>query len=155
MPMPNADDPNSNVANLVGRAVAVVFGITFGGIGLAMIFFLWSQPAGFGSPPPFFKVVGTLIALPFMAFGAAALLGGLGFAKFAQKQSPQALVERLNEMGREMRREMPQHPAEEAVSPPNYTCPHCGAPLDSASTASPHGDVRCTHCDTWFSIYGK
>ena len=81
MPMPN--DQQTRAASIAGRAILVVFGITFGGIGLAVIGFLWTQ-SGFGEPPTFFKIFGTLIALPFIAFGAMFLIGGLGLANFAR-----------------------------------------------------------------------
>ena len=42
--------------------LGAVFGIVFGGIGISVIGFLWTV-SGFGEPPFFFKVFGSLIAL--------------------------------------------------------------------------------------------
>jgi DNA-directed RNA polymerase subunit RPC12/RpoP len=36
-----------------------------------------------------------------------------------------------------------------------YSCPHCGAPLAVGESISPHGDVKCAHCDCWFNIHGS
>ncbi len=37
----------------------------------------------------------------------------------------------------------------------SYTCQHCGAPLGEGVEVSPHGDVKCNYCNTWFNIHGK
>jgi len=148
--MPNSGDPNLRPVEFAGRAMAVIIGITFGGIGLAVMGFLWTEH-GFGEPPTFFKIFGTLIALPFVGIGVIALLGGLGMKSFAPKSPGQSLSERL----KETRGESSEPPTDSAGRPTGYTCPHCGAPLGSSSNASPHGDVKCGHCETWFNIYGK
>ena len=79
--MPGRTMPRA--VSVAARAILVVFGIVFGGVGLAVIGFLWAR-SGFGESPTFFKVFGTLVALPFIAFGAMFLIGGLGLAKFAR-----------------------------------------------------------------------
>jgi len=146
--MLNPDDHNLKPVEVAGRAVVVILGITFGGIGVALIGFLWTEH-GFGEPPTFFKIFGTLIALPFVAIGSIALLGGLGMKSFALKSPEQSVAERL----KAMRQEPPKTPRESHGPPTSYTCPHCGAPLGTSSDASPHGDVKCRHCETWFNIY--
>ena len=148
--MLNPNDDNRKPVEIAGRAMAIIFGITFGGIGLAMIGFLWTEH-GFGDPPMFFKIFGTLIALPFVSFGGMFLLAGFGLRKFAPKLSAQSLAERL----KESRDELSDQPKVNSGLSTSYTCPHCGAPLASSSNASPHGDVKCGHCETWFNIYGK
>lgn len=148
MPISSNQGPPS--APLAGRVLTIVFGITFGGIGLAVLASLWGV-TGFFEPPLFFKVVGSLIALPFIALGVVFLVAGLTMKGVGMRPSAQALAEQL----RDLRDELPQQPAGVAAPATNYTCPHCGAPLASSSDASPHGDVKCRHCDTWFNIYGK
>ena len=100
--------------------MAIIFGITFGGIGLAMIGFLWTEH-GFGDPPMFFKIFGTLIALPFVSFGGMFLLAGFGLRKFAPKLSAQSLAERL----KESRDELSDQPKVNSGLSTSYTCPHC------------------------------
>ena len=49
-------------------------------------------------PPTFFKIFGTLVALPFVAFGGMFLLAGFGLRKFgAEVAPPESLAERLKE----------------------------------------------------------
>ena len=148
--MLNPNDNPPQPAPVAARVFAIVFGITFGGIGLAVLGFLWTAQ-GFFEPPTFFKIFGSLIALPFVAFGVMALLGGFGMKGVALKSPAESLAEQL----KELRQELPQQPTSGAAPATNYTCPHCGAPLASSSDASPHGDVKCRHCETWFNIYGK
>lgn len=62
------------------RLLGAVFGIVFAGIGLTVIISLWSA-RGFGEPPLFFKLVGSFIAIAFVAFGAT-------FASAAFKGQP-------------------------------------------------------------------
>jgi len=149
--MSSLNDREAKVASIIGTVVLIVFGIALGGIGLVVIISVWSSAPGFGDPPTFFKIFASLIALPFIAIGILFLAGALGLAKFGRKSSAAALAQQLKDTPLES----PQPSAESTVSPLNYTCPHCGAPLDSSSSASPHGDVKCTHCETWFNIHGK
>ena len=117
------------------RLLGVVFGIVFGGIGLTVIGFLWGE-RGFGEPPLFFKLVGSFIALAFVAVGGTFLVAAV------KGQSPQA---------------------ENATSPSinatpgdgaGYKCPACGARLGEAAEVSPKGDVKCGYCKQWFNIHG-
>ena len=130
--------PNSSgQAPVMGRFIGGVFGLVFLGIGVSVIIFLWGSPFDeFHSPPLFFRVVGSLIALAFVAVGGsvafAAIKGvrpGLrppvGFGRTGQQHSDNAAYER----------------------------PRCSAPLSAQADVSPHGDVKCTHCDSWFNIH--
>ena len=150
--MPISNNQSPSPAPLAARVLTTVFGVTFAGIGLAVLASLWGV-TGFFEPPLFFKVVGSLIALPFIAFGVVFLIGGLTMKGAPMQLSAQALAEQL----RDLRDELPASQQSTGVAAPatNYTCPHCAAPLASSSDASPHGDVKCRHCDTWFNIYGK
>ncbi len=103
---------------------------------MSVIVFLWSQPFGeFGAPPLFFRVFGSLVALPFVAIGGTAAynavtgksVGLAGPGKASAKGSPTGV---------------------------GYQCPSCGAPLPSDAEVSPHGDVKCSHCNRWFNVHG-
>jgi hypothetical protein len=143
-------DPNENhdpVAEIGPRIMAAVFGITFGGIGLSVMGFMWGQEPGFGDPPVFFKVFATLIAIPFVAFGAMALYG----AFTGKGMNPGSQLEALQKrFGKD--REIGSDPPDAS---PQYTCPNCSAPLSGRDEVSPHGDVKCSHCNAWFNVHGK
>ena len=118
-----------------GRFLGAVFGIVFAGIGLTAIVGLWST-RGFGEPPLFFKMVGSFIALAFVAFGATFFIAAFkGQSLPAQTEST---------------------PPSDA--PPGgdsgYKCPACGARLGEAADVSPKGDVKCGYCKQWFNIRG-
>lgn len=148
MPMdPDQFDPN----NLPGlpRFIGGVFGLVFLGIGLTVIGFLWSAPFGaFHSPPLVFRVFGSFIALAFVAVG-----GGTAYAAIFGK--PQ---QRFMQQVMAMRREQMKTGRDAASKPPTqggYSCDSCGAPLDSSADVSPHGDVKCAHCDRWFNVHAQ
>ena len=63
--MPISHNQSPSPAPLAARVLTIVFGITFAGARLAVLASLWSV-TGFFEPPLFFKVVGSLIALPFV-----------------------------------------------------------------------------------------
>lgn len=116
------------------RFLGAVFGLVFGGIGLTVIGFLWTA-RGFGEPPLFFKIFGSLIALAFVAVGGRLLAGAL--------------------------KDQPPQPGSAATAPPSalgtgtgYTCPACGARLGQNADVSPKGDVKCGYCRRWFNIHG-
>jgi hypothetical protein len=117
-----------------GRLLGAVFGIVFAGIGLAVIISLWSV-RGFGEPPMFFKLVGSFIAIAFVAFGAA-------FASAAFKRQP--LPGQTHDAP-----PSGAGPADEA----GYKCPACGARLGDGADVSPRGDVKCGYCKQWFNIH--
>lgn len=121
---------------LIARVIPLVFGV----MGLAMVIFLWSAPFGeFGSPPLFFRIFGTLIAIVFMLVGfGGAILGN----------DPRAMVRRLGD--RYGARPSSSPPA---ASKPGYECPNCHARLDQDADVSPQGDVKCTYCTRWFNVH--
>ncbi len=116
------------------RLVGTVFGCVFVGIGVSVLGFLWSQPfGGFGSPPLFFRIFGSFIAIPFVAIGgfiAYSSITGIGMRKWKSNSSSS-----VNE--------------KQGV----YSCPNCNAPLSGSLDVSPHGDVKCGHCHGWFNIH--
>lgn len=140
-----SDDRNGmDPTEIVPRIVGGVFGFAFLGIGLTVLGFLWSAPFGeFGSPPLFFRLFGSFIAVVFVAVGGAIAFGSI-FGK----------MDKINQVRHRMgrRRGTPDVPSG-ARSDMGYTCTSCGAPLASNADVSPHGDVKCTHCDRWFNIH--
>ncbi|MFT7679401.1 MAG: hypothetical protein ACI8QC_003402 [Planctomycetota bacterium] len=118
----------------VARFVPFVFGL----IGVLVIVSLWTME-GFGAPPLFFKLFGTLIASVFCLTGFGAAIHG---------------PDRLNS-GRpgEGRRRGKRNRRSAPSSAGGYTCPHCQGGLESGADVSPSGDVKCTFCDRWFNIH--
>ena len=117
-----------------GRFIGGVFGLVFAAIGLTVIVFLWSSGSDdFHSPPLFFKIFGSLIAVVFVLVG-----GTLGVSALRGKSS---LVS----------------PAAGAPVTPQpaggYQCPQCAAPLGPNADVSPSGDVKCSFCGRWFNIH--
>ena len=141
-------DPSNLDAQLVAsRIVFGVFGFAFAGIGITLLGYLWLTPFNqFGSPPLFFRIFGSFIALCFVAMGGttfvAAILGN-------QLRRPVAGFDENNETGTE---ETPDAPAVRS-SPLNYCCSNCGAKLTNESDVSPLGDVKCAFCHQWFNIH--
>jgi hypothetical protein len=137
--------PAQNASNLpgggggAGRFIGAVFGFVFAAIGLTVIVFLWSSGSDdFGSPPLFFKIFGSLIAVVFVLGG-----GSMGMAALRGQILPQRVMSSRTD----------------AVSPPvgqpaaGYACPHCGAALGAGAEVSPSGDVKCAFCGRWFNIH--
>lgn len=128
-----------------GRFVGAVFGFVFLGIGLTVLGFLWGAPFGeFHSPPLFFRIFGSFIAIAFVAMG-----GGTAYAAITGKASPTGRVSNMVKRNQSSGAVQPPPPAE------GYSCDSCGAPLSSEADVSPLGDVKCAHCDRWFNIHGK
>lgn len=130
------------------RFVAGFVGFLFAGIGVTVIAFLWGAPFGeFGSPPIFFRIVGSFIALAFVGVG-----GSMGVAALTGRDmsSPPDVSEAAEEEDGGIERS----PAEEV--PPSragYRCPRCGGPLGPQADVSPSGDVKCGYCRAWFNIH--
>ncbi|WP_298867947.1 hypothetical protein [uncultured Gimesia sp.] len=116
------------------RIVGAIFGCVFVCVGFLVLGFLWSQPfGGFGSPPLFFRLFGSLVAIPFVAIGgftAYSSIMGVGISK-SNLITSSAISTKQG----------------------SYTCPKCNAPLSDNVDVSPHGDVKCAHCDSWFNIH--
>ena len=129
-------------ATSAGRVVTGLFGLIFGGIGLTVIAFLWGSSWNeFGSPPLFFRVFGSLIAMAFVVFGGAAVFGAFTAGN---------VLSAMND-----RQETSQEDDRQAASAPGYICPQCSAPLSGNAEVSPHGDVKCGYCQCWFNVHGK
>ncbi len=125
-------DPSAHV---LGRLIAIVPL----GIGVTVLVFLWGAPFGeFHSPPLFFRVFGSFVALGFVLVGL-----GIAFAKTSRHPG------------------LHQGPPPSDPPPPapptagGYTCPHCNATLQQDAEASPLGDVKCAYCGSWFNIHGR
>jgi hypothetical protein len=141
----NRDPANLNAQLAASRIVFGVFGFAFAGIGITVLGFLWLTPFNqFGSPPLFFRIFGSFIALVFIAMGGttfvAAILGN-------RLQRHVADFDKFNET--ETEANAPAAP----LSPLNYCCSNCGAKLTKQSDVSPLGDVKCIFCGQWFNIH--
>lgn len=112
---------------------ALIFISMFGFIGLALLIFLWSEPFNkFGSPPLFFRIFGSFIAIGFMAVGF-----GMPLSALKQRQL-------MDDVGATETEDVP--PAR------GYKCPNCGAGLGQQEV-SPSGDVKCGYCQKWWNIH--
>ena len=108
------------------------------GIGLSVLGFLWLTPFNeFGSPPLFFRIFGSFIALAFVLVG-----GGMIAASFGLRG---VKLPRPGDPG------VP--PAPPQAGAVGYQCVHCGATLGENADVSPHGDAKCAHCGRWFNIH--
>jgi hypothetical protein len=136
--------PIDSISKFVGGAM----GLIFAGIGLTTLAFLWGMPFGeFGSPPLFFRIFASFIAVSFVIMGGAAFFGIIKGVT-ASGTFPAS----IDENGEPDEAQ----PADSKLNaPPAYTCPKCGAPLAKGAEVSPHGDVKCGYCSAWFNIYGK
>lgn len=138
---------NPNLPHLpVGPAkfLGLIFGLIPLGIGITVLIFLWGVPFGeFGSPPLFFQVFGSFVALGFVAFGGAACYGALAGGRH------------LSALAALARTDPSAAPTESSPTPARsgYICPQCSAPLQDGAEVSPHGDVKCTYCKCWFNIH--
>src|SRR5262245_44561906 len=111
----------------------LIFISMFGFIGLAVLIFLWAQPFNqFDSPPLFFRIFGSFIAIAFMAVGFGLPIGALKARRLINDSAPQD--------------------GEEAPPAKGYKCPNCGAGLGNQEV-SPSGDVKCTYCHKWWNIH--
>jgi hypothetical protein len=129
----------------VGKAVGGGMGLIFAGIGVTVLIFLWGSSFDeFGSPPLFFRVFGSFIALAFVLMGGGTFLGSLFAGNALKNISPGTENQPDSDTGDDA-------PATDA--PVSYTCPRCGAPLGKGAEVSPHGDVKCGYCNAWFNIH--
>jgi hypothetical protein len=144
-----AQEVEMNQQPSTGRLIAILFGIVPLGIGLTVIGFLWFTPFGqFHSPPLFFRIFGTFVALPFVFIGAAAIFG-----------RPDTMLQkartRAESLAHDLKRNMPEQSSSiaDAGSSAGYVCPSCNAPLGDNADVSPSGDAKCSHCGRWFNIH--
>ncbi|MFO0899561.1 MAG: hypothetical protein U0836_19205 [Pirellulales bacterium] len=138
----SASDPVTLGARIVGG----VFGFTFAGIGLAVLGFMWGflggdAFGGFGGPPLFFRIFASLIALPFVVVGGAALLAAI--TGKAMASTPAGIVQGIATR------------SNATPTAARYECPQCSSPLADRSDVSPHGDAKCGHCGSWFNVHGR
>jgi hypothetical protein len=130
------------------RFMGAIMGLVFGGIGLTTLVFLWGSPFGqWDSPPIFFRIFGSFIAIAFVAVGGLAAITAL---KGGATPGGSLLSQSLAEPGIR-----PAAGATDEASIASYTCPHCGAPLPAKADVSPLGDVKCPFCNVWFNIHQK
>ncbi len=131
----------------VGRFIGGLFGFVFLGIGLTVLGNLWlTSFGGFGSPPLIFRLFGSFIAIAFVGIG-----GAMAFGAIMGKQLVQQHLDAVEaEDG-----QIDDTDGARSGERRHYACRHCGAPLDDEADVSPHGDVKCTYCNTWFNIHGS
>ncbi len=140
---PGPRQPIDTMAKFVGGAM----GLIFAGIGLTVLVFIWSASfEEFGSPPLFFRVFASFIALAFVIIGGSVFGGTIMGIKAGGKimQSMESVEQK--DSSREV---------SEASHPTSYTCARCGAPLGEGVEVSLHGDVKCSYCSAWFNIHIK
>lgn len=122
----------------MARIPAAIISGVFAAIGLTVIVFLWSQPFGqFHSPPLFFRVFGSLVALMFVVMGGTGVIAAI---------SGKGLSPPAHGLRGVLRR-----PSGE--TPGSYVCPNCGATLAEKIDVSPSGDVKCPYCKSWFNVH--
>ncbi len=126
-----------------------LFGIIPFGIGITVLCFLWFSDDGFGSPPLFFRIFGSFIALAFVLFGVAAFSAGSLF----NRDRMQSLSQSLRDAQRMSAESAGPSTTSHSTGKANYSCPNCGADLGDGSEVSPSGDVKCDYCKRWFNIH--
>jgi predicted RNA-binding Zn-ribbon protein involved in translation (DUF1610 family) len=124
------------------------------GIGMTVLISLWSAPFGaFHSPPLFFRVFGSFIALAFVLTGIGIFVGA------GKIGDPRRMAQTLQEMQKELAGNQPKRgtssgeTADTSSSKVGYDCPNCGAALGKEADVSPSGDVKCGYCERWFNIH--
>ncbi|SFI30070.1 hypothetical protein [Planctomicrobium piriforme] len=121
-----------------------LMGIVPLGIGITVLGFLWLTPFNeFHSPPLFFRIFASFIALGFILQGGAMVSG-----KLLDPKQWQSVASQLKQF--DSNSEQQTTPAQKG-----YVCQHCGAPLAANADVSPHGDVKCGHCGKWFNIHAR
>jgi hypothetical protein len=112
----------------------------FGFIGLTLLIFLWfGSDRDFGRPPLIARLIGSFVALGFMA---------MGFGMPITAILAWARGETSGETGNGV-----AAPRVSTGGPDGYRCPHCAAGLGSAQEVSPSGDVKCSYCNKWWNIH--
>jgi hypothetical protein len=142
----NDDRTDFDAQLMASRVIFGVFGFAFGGIGLTVLGFLWGTPFNqFGSPPLFFRIFGSFIALIFVVVGGSTFLAAIAGRRMINQKIP---------ISRFQSRQPEERPLEPlSGSPLHYACSNCGAQLANNSDVSPLGDVKCSFCHQWFNIH--
>jgi hypothetical protein len=130
------DDP-------IGKFIGGGVGLVFAGIGLTVLVFLWTA-SGFGAPPLFFRFFGSFIAMAFILVGGGSFFAAVGGKQFFTPPNDVSESEETSPSS-------PPGPAD----PLKLACPRCGAALSDGAEVSPHGDVRCAYCQSWFNVHEK
>jgi hypothetical protein len=129
----------------IGKFVGGAMGLIFAGIGVTVLIFLWGMPFGeFGSPPIFFRIFGSFIALAFVVIGGSSAMAVV----FVTDKTNQ-FVDNALEQSDSLTDCIPQN------TQTSYSCPKCGAPLGTDADVSPHGDAKCAYCSAWFNIHSQ
>ncbi|MHC4878162.1 MAG: hypothetical protein ACYTGL_17035 [Planctomycetota bacterium] len=128
-----------------------LFGIIPFGIGITVLCFLWFGDDGFHSPPLFFKVFGSFIALAFVMFGVAAFSAG----SLVNRNRLHDLARSMHELQQSQTGSAPDTATEQAEPRSGYDCPNCGASIGEGTDVSPSGDVKCDYCKRWFNIHSS
>jgi hypothetical protein len=136
---------HSSPAPVSARIASGVIGVAFGGIGLVVLAFMWGLLGDddFARPPLFFRLFASLIALPFVAVGGAAL-----FAAITGNTSGGGKGALIEGTATQARGTLPDTSG-------SFQCPHCSSPLADRAEVSPHGDAKCGHCGSWFNVHGR
>lgn len=123
---------------------ARLIGIVPLGIGLSVLGFLWGSPwDDFHSPPLFFRIFGSFVALPFVLIGGRLVFGNL----VSPVERLKALQDQLREAGLTETSSTGGPP-----QPGKLKCPNCGS-SPGQTEVSPHGDVKCDHCSRWYNVH--
>ena len=128
-----------------------LFGIIPFGIGISVLCFLWFSGDGFHSPPLFFKVFGSFVALGFVMFGVVAFSAG----SLVNRNRLQDLARSMHELQQSQNGSVPGATTNQPESRPGYDCPNCGASLGDGAEVSPSGDVKCDYCKRWFNVHSS
>lgn len=125
-----------------GRFIGGVFGFVFLGVGLTVLGFLWLTPFNqFGSPPLFFRIIGSFVATAFVATG-----GGFAYAAITGKlMNPASRFSSFDQASK----------SSDMGAGSRYVCDKCAAPLADGADVSPSGDVKCSHCGSWFNVHAR
>lgn len=118
----------------------LIFISIFGFIGLTLLIFLWfGSDSDFGRPPLIARLIGSFIALGFMAMGFGLPITAI--LAWARGEVPAEVGDAA--------------PPDEVMqsSPAGYRCPHCAAGLGAQQEVSPSGDVKCGYCNKWWNIH--
>ena len=142
--MTQQQDPLRNMPGArAARGMGAVMGFVFAGIGVTVLVFVWGAPFGeFGSPPLFFRIFASFIAIAFVAVG-----GTIGVTALRGGGELASSLNRLRDAG------APLPPQAGPAPAGGYKCPNCGAPLGEGADVSPSGDVKCTFCGRWFNVH--
>lgn len=118
----------------------LIFISLFGFIGLTLLIFLWfGSDSDFGRPPLIARLIGSFVALGFMAMGFGMPISAILAWSRGETVAREDAVDELAEGAK--------------PAPAGYRCPHCAAGLGAQQEVSPSGDVKCGYCNKWWNIH--